>query len=508
MNSSIKTGDLKAEMLKAKKRKNFTPILVDAPYVPEKEYILGVISHVVSPSEFYIHIMPEEDCDGSSQLDDLREQLNEHYNNLDLSDGGSVIFPSDISILKDSCWAAMFPTDNSWYRVRIIEILEEDEEQDEEEKSNILHALVQYIDYGNIEVVTLDELRPLSTDIASTPSLAVKCHLAYIKPDGNKWSEEALSFFEQLSGFEQETLVTAHLVYKPNRIDFKTSLSVLLWNNNANNNSIDFESDLTEGEGHDVLINALMVNESLAITDSIEWMEEVEKIHTDQEVSKKVSLVQEVTKRILETAVKKDDDDDHEIEEGEVKIIEEEEEEELDDEDEDEIFQVSPFNLSRLAIDSIVLLKITHVVSPDEFYGILPSGSSTLDEVECESIQELMKKIETAPIIAQKKQMCDNLIQLLKQESIFDNFSDSFQINQVVLVKQDDFAFRGRILNYSSERETYDVLDIDTGMKMFVTPKNVVKLPLEFLSIPAFCVKCKLANIKPIDGDSWSSESM
>lgn len=481
--------------MKEKKRKNFTPIFVDAPSVPEKEYILGVISHVVSPSEFYIHIMPEEDCDGSSQLDDLREQLNEYYNNSDLS-GGSFIFPSDLTVLKDSCWSAMFPSDNSWYRVRIIEILED--EDDDDDTGNILHALVQYIDYGNIEVVTLDELRPLSAEIAKTPALAVKCHLAYIKPDGNKWSEDALAYFEQLSGFEQETLVTAHLVYKPNRIDFKTSLSVLLWNNNANNN-IDFEADITEG--HDVLINALMVNESLAITDSIEWMEEVEKIHSDQEVSQKVTLVQEVTKRILgdvTTPVLNDQEDEEEITEEE--FIEEEEEE--------EVFEVPQYDLSRLAIDSIVLLKITHVVSPNEFYGILPSGSSTLDETECESLQELMTKIETAPLIAQKKQMCDNLIQFLKRDLTFDHSLDSIQINQVGLVNGESLPFRGRILSYSTEKETYEVQDIDSGMKTSVKPKYIRRLPSEFLSIPAFGVKCKLANIEPISGENWSNESM
>ena len=495
----MKSGDLRLEMLKERKRRNFTPIFVDAPSIPEKEYILGVISHVVSPSEFYIHIMPEEDCDGSSQLDDLREQLNEYYNNAELL--GSVIFPSDLSLLKDSCWSAMFPTDNSWYRVRIIEILEEDGEEEDgeedEEKGNILHALVQYIDYGNIEVVTLDELRPLSTDIAKSPALAVKCHLAYIKPDGNKWSEEALSYFEQLSGFEQETLVTAHLVYKPNRIDFKTSLSVLLWNNNANNN-IDFETDHTEG--HDVLINALMVNESLAITDSIEWMEEVEKIHTDQEVSLKVSVIQEVTKRILG-----EEDAEHEHERKET---EEEEEVEIVEEEEEDVFDVPSRDLSSLAIDSIVLLKITHVESPNEFYGILPSGSSTLDETECESLQELMAKIESAPVVAQKKQMCDNLIQFLTKDPSFDPSIDCHQNNQVVLVRQEDTAFRGRILSYSVEKESYNVQDVDSGVRKSVSPRDLRQLPSEFLIIPAFAVRCKLANIEPINGHNWSNDGM
>lgn len=496
MSSSVtKSGDLRLEMLKERKRKNFTPIFVDAPSIPEKEYILGVISHVVSPSEFYIHMMPEEDCDGSSQLDDLREQLNEYYNNAEVS--GAVIFPSDLSLLKDSCWSAMFPTDNSWYRVRIIEILEEEDEE-EDEKSNILHALVQYIDYGNIEVVTLDELRPLSTDIAKSAALAVKCHLAYIKPDGKKWSEEALSYFEQLSGFEQETLVTAHLVYRPNRIDFKTSLSVLLWNNNANNN-IHVDTDHTEG--HDVLINALMVNESLAITDSIEWMEEVEKIHTDQEVSLKVSVIQEVTKRILG---EEDAKYEHKREETE----EEEEEEAEIIEEEDDVFDVPSRDLSSLAIDSIVLLKITHVESPNEFYGILPSGSSTLDETECESLQELTAKIESAPVVAQKKQLCDNLVQFLTKDSSFDPSIDCHQNDQVVLVRQEDTAFRGRILSYSVEKECYNVQDIDSGARKSVSPKDLRQLPSEFLIIPAFAVRCKLANIEPVNGHNWSHDGM
>ena len=281
-------------------KSDFLAVYVDPPLIPAKEYLLSVISHVVSPSEFYIHIMSDDSGEefGASHLDDLREQLNDYYGEFNQI----VTFPSDLNSMKETCWAAMFPSDNSWYRVRIIEILIDEDGVDPE------HAMVQYIDFGNIEVVPVCELKPLSSDISRIPGLAVKCHLAHIKPFplGSQWTDDALEFFNQLSGFEQETLVTAHVVYRPTKTDFTSSLSVLLWNSHSNPEMVDGE------EEKDILINALMVNENFASTDSFEWMEDIEK-----------TLI-----KVPETKIIKD-----------VQRLEELEEEAADDEEEEEIVE-------------------------------------------------------------------------------------------------------------------------------------------------------------------------
>lgn len=296
----------------------FIPVHVDPPIIPDKEYLLSVISHVVSPSEFYIHIMTDdsdgETMHGASHLDDLREQLNEYYNDFK----GTVTLPSDLNLMRETCWAAMFPSDNSWYRVRLIEILTEDE--DDVDPSPEKHALVQYIDFGNIEVVPISELKPLSSDISKIPALAVKCHLAHIKPFplGSRWTDDALRFFDELSGFEQETVVTAHVVYRPQKTDYNTSLSVLLWNSYSNPEVMDGE------EEKDVLINALMVNENFASTDSFEWMEE--------EAEKSLINVPDVP-RVLQKDVERLEELEEEIEEEEEEAEgEQDEEDDADDE--------------------------------------------------------------------------------------------------------------------------------------------------------------------------------
>ena len=252
----------------------------------EQRYILGVVSHVVSPSEFYVHVMTSDD---STDLDDLREQLNDHFRSTNIP---PFKLPSDLTCLKGSFWAASYSGDNSWYRVRVLEVLEEESGGGDggaasptpgpsssmvDESLVGKHALVQYVDFGNLQIVPIADLRPLTPELVVKPAMALKCHLAHISGDilvrsedgtgrGERvWSDEALAHFNDLCGFEQETIVTLHLLNKPRYLDMNHSLPVLLWNNTAD-------------ENQDILVNTLLVNENLAFTESTEWMEEADRL--------------------------------------------------------------------------------------------------------------------------------------------------------------------------------------------------------------------------------------
>lgn len=78
-------------------------------------------------------------------------------------------------ILRRDIVLAQFSEDNSWNRAMIVNaprgVVESPKDKFE----------VFYIDYGNQEVVTYSQLRPIDPSMSSAPGLAQLCSLAYIK---------------------------------------------------------------------------------------------------------------------------------------------------------------------------------------------------------------------------------------------------------------------------------------------------------------------------------------
>ncbi|TRY85445.1 hypothetical protein DNTS_016109 [Danionella cerebrum] len=75
--------------------------------------------------------------------------------------------------------AAKFSVDQSWYRAEIQSF-------DVARKT----AGVFYIDFGNEENVTLDNMQPLSEHIGAAPAFALKCCVAGVKPLTGTWTGE------------------------------------------------------------------------------------------------------------------------------------------------------------------------------------------------------------------------------------------------------------------------------------------------------------------------------
>ena len=60
----------------------------------------------------------------------------------------------------------LFTADNSWYRASILKIFPDKTAQ------------VEYVDYGNTELVPLTMIRPVTNDYIELPILAFKCKLS------------------------------------------------------------------------------------------------------------------------------------------------------------------------------------------------------------------------------------------------------------------------------------------------------------------------------------------
>ncbi|XP_022085401.1 tudor and KH domain-containing protein-like [Acanthaster planci] len=83
--------------------------------------------------------------------------------------------------------AAPFQGDESWYRARILEFLEDGQVD------------LYYVDFGDSDKMPRDSICSLRSDFLSLPYQAVECSLAGIQPDGSCWSEEAIDLFEDLT---------------------------------------------------------------------------------------------------------------------------------------------------------------------------------------------------------------------------------------------------------------------------------------------------------------------
>ncbi|XP_007939803.2 tudor domain-containing protein 1 [Orycteropus afer afer] len=131
-----------------------------------------VVSMIYTPGEFYCHVLKE---DAINKLNDLNKSLAE-YCQQKLPNG----FKAELG--QPCC--AFFAGDGSWYRALVKEILP---------NKNIR---VHFVDYGNIEEVTADELQTISSKFLKLPFQGIQCWLADTQPRNKHWTKEATARFQ------------------------------------------------------------------------------------------------------------------------------------------------------------------------------------------------------------------------------------------------------------------------------------------------------------------------
>jgi hypothetical protein len=133
------------------------------------------VSCVYSPSCFYIH-------QGSTTvLSDLMDQMYEFYSNA----------PPDVHRLDNveinTPCAAKFSEDASWYRCVVKKQVDVDKVE------------VIFLDYGNVEVCDISDLRRLLRKFCEIPLQVVECSLAGVRSKDGPWTEEAVTLFNNLT---------------------------------------------------------------------------------------------------------------------------------------------------------------------------------------------------------------------------------------------------------------------------------------------------------------------
>ncbi|XP_078612166.1 uncharacterized protein LOC144882311 isoform X2 [Branchiostoma floridae x Branchiostoma japonicum] len=132
------------------------------------------ISHCETPAKFWVQVADQE-----PQLNNLMEAVESSAQT-----GKPLASTAQLSIGDPCC--AQFSEDCSWYRGRITEKSEG-------------KLGVQFVDYGNQEMVPLEKVQELQADLLKQPPFAVACVLEGTKPTGTEWSNVASSWFKEVT---------------------------------------------------------------------------------------------------------------------------------------------------------------------------------------------------------------------------------------------------------------------------------------------------------------------
>ncbi|GFY41217.1 tudor domain-containing protein 1 [Trichonephila inaurata madagascariensis] len=155
-----------------------TPLMTGVPrFLPPDVplgYQEGTVIVINTPHDFYIQLAANED--GITQL--LSELCESCESETGTQNG-----------IQNPCvgyaCCAKFPEDNNWYRAEVIHL------QD-------TTAVVLFVDYGNINSVPIDTLKPLDPKFLNIPPYGVRCKLNGITSTADQWSDVAIEAFQDM----------------------------------------------------------------------------------------------------------------------------------------------------------------------------------------------------------------------------------------------------------------------------------------------------------------------
>ncbi|XP_053305864.1 tudor domain-containing protein 1-like [Spea bombifrons] len=142
----------------------------------------AVITEIKHPEEFYC-----QQLQNAEELSKLMESMSKHF-------AAVPHVPSFTPAVGQVC-SAQCAEDRCWYRAKILE------------KRSQEALLVEYIDFGNVEVLPLSSLRPIQSNMLKLPSQAIKCSLAGVKPRFKRWTGETYAATASLVANDVVTVV-------------------------------------------------------------------------------------------------------------------------------------------------------------------------------------------------------------------------------------------------------------------------------------------------------------
>uniref|UniRef100_A0A3B4Z7Q8 Ring finger protein 17 n=1 Tax=Stegastes partitus TaxID=144197 RepID=A0A3B4Z7Q8_9TELE len=177
------------------------PLLYYPPVYPKINTELNaVVSHINNPADFYIQLV-----DNMEPLL-LSAKLQECYNETTVV--GQLELNVYCPVIGQACVARF--EDKSWYRAQVIG------------HPGGRKVEVQYVDFGNKNILSVNDLRKIKDEFFALPAMAIHCCLSHVIPvEGESWSEACTSRFISLAHQKLVTIMATESVPKSTPLPVK-----------------------------------------------------------------------------------------------------------------------------------------------------------------------------------------------------------------------------------------------------------------------------------------------
>nr|XP_019956334.1 PREDICTED: RING finger protein 17 [Paralichthys olivaceus] len=183
------------------------PLLFYPPVYPTSNTALNaVVSHINNPGDFYIQLVDNME----SLL--LSDKLQDCYN------ATSVAGQDDLNIYCPSIGQACVARydDKLWYRAQVMG------------HPGGRNVEVLFVDFGNIQILSVSDLRRIKDEFFALPSMAIHCCLSGVIPlDGVNWSDACTNRFISLAHEKLVTIVSTGRKRKTEPLSVKLFVSSL-----------------------------------------------------------------------------------------------------------------------------------------------------------------------------------------------------------------------------------------------------------------------------------------
>lgn len=169
-----------------------------------EDSLTGKIIDMQDASHFYVNFSKDEE-----KLKEISEKLSKY----DSKEHQNLVHP----IKPGTVCAVKFEEDKTWYRGKIVKAIHNKTETD--------HIYeVYFIDYGNMNDVSIKRIKKLDNDLVKYPPLANRCSLAYIKvPKIDKtFGPEAADYFKEML-WAKECLIS---IYDEDDVAYKVVINI------------------------------------------------------------------------------------------------------------------------------------------------------------------------------------------------------------------------------------------------------------------------------------------
>ncbi|XP_055939248.1 tudor domain-containing protein 7A-like [Argiope bruennichi] len=156
-----------------------SPAPLNPPVVPNKGEIFDVyVTMAATPQNFVVQPLKS-----APQMTELMRQMNQFY-----SIEENLIDMHPTLLKENGYYAALHSQDNSWYRVQLLSV----------SPSEPYLAAVYYVDFGDINTVTLQNLQKLWNQFRNLPCQAIKATLSGVLPKEMDWRAEHCIQFKNM----------------------------------------------------------------------------------------------------------------------------------------------------------------------------------------------------------------------------------------------------------------------------------------------------------------------